>query len=506
MRTLTLSTLTLLALSTAMAADLDVRHIYITNDVTAARSVVAPLRWYQGESVVVDLWAVRGTNPVDLTGAGMTVRWDAVGQTATNTAYIATTGTIVSAAAGHVRFALAPEYTSMPAGTYRSFIRAYQGTALVGTLHAGEAQVSFAAALGITYAGPWSNVVTVLPANVLTTNLLDPVTLAMQGGLLTVLPGASTEDATARAAIATHTGRVDNPHAVTAAQVGADAIGTASAATGAVATALRSDISAATNANYASLTNWVTAQGYGSGGGITQLVATADAAGVPSEITDAVWGIGTNTTGLGGGGTPLPSSFTNPAYNAIYEDTNYLVVAHANPGAGPNMSGTYTWVEELGTYSLGTYIVEVNGVVDNVTMASWTGTGYTGVFTADGSPAEGTLTVHYEYHNHATHLSTTPAATIIAGAARGAMALTNLTADAIAAGGGLTNIIVNSVTGTVSAGVASVTIEAGGGAGGWVGTATNALFLGPWPLIMTGGGKTNSLTFDGTNFISTITP
>ena len=142
MRAITLSSLMVLALSAAMAADLDVRHIYLTNDVSAARSAVAPLRWYQGESVVLDLWAVRGTNAVDLSGVGMSVRWDAVPQTATNPAYIATNGTIVSAAGGHVRFTLAPEYSSLPAGTYRSFVRAYQGSTYVGTLHASEAQVS----------------------------------------------------------------------------------------------------------------------------------------------------------------------------------------------------------------------------------------------------------------------------------------------------------------------------------------------------------------------------
>jgi hypothetical protein len=64
-RILTIAGAVALAAATAHA-QLDVRHYYITNDVSQARSAVAPLRWYQGESLKIDLYAVRGTAPVSL--------------------------------------------------------------------------------------------------------------------------------------------------------------------------------------------------------------------------------------------------------------------------------------------------------------------------------------------------------------------------------------------------------------------------------------------------------
>ena len=51
----------------ALAA-LDVRHYYLTNDVSSAAVAVSPLKWQQGESVKIDLYARRGTVPIDLTG------------------------------------------------------------------------------------------------------------------------------------------------------------------------------------------------------------------------------------------------------------------------------------------------------------------------------------------------------------------------------------------------------------------------------------------------------
>lgn len=216
-------------------------------------------------------------------------------------------------------------------------------------------------------------------------------------------------------------------------------------------------------------------------GGITQLVATADAAGVPSSLSSTRWGIGTNTTGLGGGTATLPTALTGTAYSLIYDDTNTLIVTHANPGSGPNMAGTYTMVGpnqyqgidktvffDVTTFKCATQVEPYLEWEASSLIAAYTGL----------AGAEGTVTTAYPKLTNtfahgsggqnvaATHLLTTPAATIISGAARGALAVTN------------------NQTG------ATLPLLGFGGQGArWI-----------------GGGKTNLLTFDGTNFISTITP
>ncbi len=113
---------------------MDVARIEIESDVEQIRYAqtaeeferLDPIRMYQWESVQLDVSAVRGTTPVALTNAGIWVRWEVYTTPGASNAYIHTTGVVVSAAGGLVRFELTPELAGLPAGSYYSFVRAFQ--------------------------------------------------------------------------------------------------------------------------------------------------------------------------------------------------------------------------------------------------------------------------------------------------------------------------------------------------------------------------------------------
>jgi hypothetical protein len=215
------------------------------------------------------------------------------------------------------------------------------------------------------------------------------------------------------------------------------------AGTGTLAVALRGEISAISG-----------------GSGITQLVATADAAGVPSAITGTRWGIGTNTTGLGGsvegaitnGGNASLAAVTGTSYSLVYGDTNTVQMAASDPSASA-LNGTYQWEFNVsgayGNAGSGTLNPSPVGLttasIDDGTQdeAIWTNSmsGIYGTYYPHAGTALGTVTVTLPVnltntfahgvggqYVDATHLNGTPAATIISGAARGAMALTNAAA------------------------------------------------------------------------------
>ncbi len=148
--------------SMGFAVDLDTRHFYMTNDVSSARSAVSPFRWYQGESVKLDLYVKRGSSAVDLSASGLFPRWEAYVDGNLTNAYIMTTGTVENATNGHVGFALSPATANLPTNTYTSYIKLYQpilGTnTYVGMALKTETQVYWSpSATEYTYQGPWTN-------------------------------------------------------------------------------------------------------------------------------------------------------------------------------------------------------------------------------------------------------------------------------------------------------------------------------------------------------------
>ena len=188
-----LISLLLLIAGTASAVDLNVRHFYVTNDVSSARPAVSPLRWYAGESVEMDLHVTRGSDPVDLSGAGMYPRWEVFKDGDTTNAYIESTGTIVTATNGYITFDLTPELANLPADEYVSYVKLYQPVSgtnrYVGMVYKTDAQVYWSpSATNFTYQGPY-------------TNAVAPITSLIAGDNITLSPASGLGDVTISATV-----------------------------------------------------------------------------------------------------------------------------------------------------------------------------------------------------------------------------------------------------------------------------------------------------------------
>lgn len=134
--------------SVAVAADLDVRRYYLTNDVASARSTITPLKWYQGESVKMDLYARRGTTAVDLSASGLYAVWIVAGRgSGSATTYLSSTGTVANATNGYVTFAVTPSQANLPTNTYDTWVQTYQpsngAVIYAGTIFRGSAEVYY---------------------------------------------------------------------------------------------------------------------------------------------------------------------------------------------------------------------------------------------------------------------------------------------------------------------------------------------------------------------------
>lgn len=147
--------------SMSLAQNVDIRHLYITNDVSQAESEAVPVTWFQGESVKMDLWLVRGTRAVNYTTTGTFARMEAFLATNTTTAYIMSTGTIANTN-GYITFDLPPDRTTLPARKYNLQVRIYQtvlGTnRYVGTCLYSDLNVVWSSATNYyNYVGPFTN-------------------------------------------------------------------------------------------------------------------------------------------------------------------------------------------------------------------------------------------------------------------------------------------------------------------------------------------------------------
>ena len=164
-------TIIMLLLAAAPAfGQLDVRHLYITNDVSTARSAVAPIRWYAGESLKLDLWARRGTSPVVLTNANVSVRFELFHATNLTSAYMMETGTVAVATNGYVTFDIEPGRANVPTNTYRAYVKAYQDVGgefrYVGALLAADAHVYWGpSSTNYVYQGPYESVTNYVPSS-----------------------------------------------------------------------------------------------------------------------------------------------------------------------------------------------------------------------------------------------------------------------------------------------------------------------------------------------------
>ena len=129
----------LAACAAAAAQDLNVCEFRRVVDVQQ-RTFVDQMPWYAGESVGYTVVARRDGDAVEIPEGSVPV-W-LVLDAATN-AYVVSTGTVVSATNGEVRFWLPATEAKLPQGDYRSYASVYQGTNRVGVLDRATVSVSW---------------------------------------------------------------------------------------------------------------------------------------------------------------------------------------------------------------------------------------------------------------------------------------------------------------------------------------------------------------------------
>lgn len=82
------------------------------------------LKWFQGETVLLQLTARAGREAYDLTDPDTVVTWTITGWNDTNVVYAATVGVITDAATGLCQFELPPVESNLPVGTYHGYVKA----------------------------------------------------------------------------------------------------------------------------------------------------------------------------------------------------------------------------------------------------------------------------------------------------------------------------------------------------------------------------------------------
>lgn len=216
--------------------------------------------------------------------------------------------------------------------------------------------------------------------------------------------------------------------------------------------------------------------------GAAIVIAASEGDGTPVRVeagsnttvaasTDGGTNVFTVNASAGGSDYVLPEALTSTSVTIIYDNTNVLVLTHANPGSGPDMSGVYVFNAESGPppeYQGAACVAYVDG--SHCTIEESLGTGnywdkagstITGTYqVSGGSPtAEGTITASYAKLTNTVlsgigglYLGNMPLADILAGAERGALAVTN-NQTGVTLNGGWLLLSTNVINGTNSVSV-----------------------------------------------------
>jgi hypothetical protein len=139
-----------------IAADLDIRHYYITNNVSSPLSEAVNQYAYTGESVRFDLWTKRGAAPVELSGTNMLALWELAPVGQPNSMII--TGSVSNATNGYSVFSSVP--ITLTNAVLDSRVKLYQEIAgtnkYIGVLYAAKMYLlSVSSSVNTNYVGPF---------------------------------------------------------------------------------------------------------------------------------------------------------------------------------------------------------------------------------------------------------------------------------------------------------------------------------------------------------------
>lgn len=109
----------------AFSAFAGIRTFNETWDATLGPAKTQKLKWFQAETVQLNLTPRLGRATVDLSDTNTVVTWEITGWNDTTNVYAATVGLITDIDAGLCEFELPPAESNLPVGTYRGYVRAF---------------------------------------------------------------------------------------------------------------------------------------------------------------------------------------------------------------------------------------------------------------------------------------------------------------------------------------------------------------------------------------------
>jgi len=141
------------ALCIACIAQLNVRNFNTKNDMEINAEQDEDIEWYQAEQVQYDIHVRRGRKRVNIPTNAVPI-WRVWAAATPTTLVVNSTGTVVNASDGHVRFTLTPEASNASTGTYVSLADVSIGSTNIGAIASSAAIIRYSPrSTNVAYSG-----------------------------------------------------------------------------------------------------------------------------------------------------------------------------------------------------------------------------------------------------------------------------------------------------------------------------------------------------------------
>lgn len=121
---------------------LNVRNFIAVNDMAINAQQDEDIQWYQADQVQYDIYVRRGRARVNIPTNAVPI-WRVWASATPTTLVVLSTGTVVSATDGHVRFTLTPQASNATTGTYESLVDVAIGSTNIGAIARSQAIVLY---------------------------------------------------------------------------------------------------------------------------------------------------------------------------------------------------------------------------------------------------------------------------------------------------------------------------------------------------------------------------
>jgi len=145
--------LVLFFFAVAAIAQLNVRNFIAKNDMLINAQQDEDIEWYQAEQVQYDIYVRRGHKRVNIPTNAVPI-WRVWASATPTTLVVLSTGTVVNAVDGHVRFTLTPSASNASTGTYVSLVDVAIGSTNIGAIASSAAIIRYSPqSTNVAYSG-----------------------------------------------------------------------------------------------------------------------------------------------------------------------------------------------------------------------------------------------------------------------------------------------------------------------------------------------------------------